>query len=147
MHNLMFGSLVKCIKKIDFKSKKMSQNIILTTGIYDLIKDHIRRNKVTRKEEEILKLELKNAMQVTRVNLPEDVVSIDSRVTIKDLDTDQEEVYLFVAPDKAKQKNNTKSILTQMGLALVGYREGDLINWPFKDEVKQIEILKVQRLT
>jgi regulator of nucleoside diphosphate kinase len=124
----------------------MAQNIILTTGIYDLIKDHIRRKKVTPAEEEILKLELKNAKQVTRVNLPEDVVSINSRVTIKDLDTNQEEVYVFVAPDKAKQRNNTKSILTEMGLALVGYQEGDLINWPFKNEPKQIEILKVERL-
>ena len=124
----------------------MSQNIILTTGIYDLIKDHIRRKKVTPREEEILKLELKNAQQVTRVNLPEDVVSVGSRVTIKDLDTEEEEVYLFVAPDKEKQKNNTRSILTEMGLALVGYKEGDLINWPFKDADRQMEILKVQRL-
>ena len=124
----------------------MSQNIILTTGIYDLIKDHIRRKKVTPREEEILKLELKNAQQVTRVNLPEDVVSVGSRVTIKDLDTEEEEVYLFVAPDKKKQKNNTRCILTEMGLALVGYKEGDLINWPFKDADRQMEILKVQRL-
>ena len=124
----------------------MTQNIILTTGIYDLIKDHIRRKKVTPREEEILKLELKNAQQVTRVNLPEDVVSVGSRVTIKDLDTEEEEVYLFVAPDKAKQKNNTRSILTEMGLALVGYKEGDLINWPFKVADRQMEILKVQRL-
>ena len=33
-----------------------------------------------------------------------------------------------------------------MGLALVGYKEGDLINWPFKDADRQMEILKVQRL-
>lgn len=125
----------------------MAQNIVLTTGIYDLIKDHIRRKKVSVTEEEILKLELKNAKQVTRVNLPIDVVSIDSRVTIKDLDTDQEEVHTFVAPDKAKQRNNTKSILSEMGLAVVGYKEGDLINWPFKNQVKQIEILKVERLS
>ena len=124
----------------------MAHNLILTTGIYDLIKDHIRRKKVSVTEEEILKLELRNAKQVTRVNLPEDVVSIDSRVTIKDLDTDQEEVHVFVAPDKAKQRNNTKSILTEMGLALVGYKEGDLISWPFKNEVRLIEILKVERL-
>lgn len=124
----------------------MAQSIILTTGIYDLIKDHIRRKKVTPKEEEILKLQLKNAKQVPRVHLPEDVVSINSRVTIKNLDTDQEEVHHFVAPDKAKQRNNTKSILTQIGLALVGNKEGDLIDWPFNAEVKQIEIVKVERL-
>lgn len=124
----------------------MTQNIILTTGIYDLIKEHIRCKKVTSSEEEILRSQLKNAKQVTRKNLPDDVVSIDSRVTIKDHSNSTEEVYVFVAPDKAKQKNNTKSILTDMGLALVGYNVGTVINWPFQNENKQIEILKVERL-
>lgn len=123
----------------------MSQNIILTTGIYDLIKDHIRRKKVTPTEEEILKLELKNAVQVPRKMLPENVVTIDSRVTIKDLTTNEEEVHVFVAPDKAKQRNNTKSILTAIGLALVGYKVGDSIAWPFKNGTKHLEILKVER--
>lgn len=123
----------------------MSQNIILTTGIYDLIKDHIRRKKVTPTEEEILKLELKNAVQVPRKMLPENVVTIDSRVTIKDLATNEEEVHVFVAPDKAKQRNNTKSILTAIGLALVGYKVGDSIAWPFENGTKHLEILKVER--
>ncbi len=125
----------------------MTQNIILTTGIYDLIKDHIRRKKVTAEEEDRLKLELKNAKQVTRKNLPDDVVSIDSRVTIKDLSTSEQETHTFVAPDKAKQKNNTKSILTDMGLALVGYTTGSVINWPFKDQNREFEILSVEKLS
>lgn len=123
----------------------MSQYIILTTGIYDLIKDHIRRKKVSAAEEEILKLELKNASQVTRKNLPEDVVSINSRVTIKDCNTNEQEVHTFVAPDKAKQRNNTKSILSKIGLALVGYKVGDLVEWPFEDGMRQMEILKVEQ--
>ncbi len=124
----------------------MTQNIILTTGIYDLIKDHIRRKKVTAEEEDRLKFELKNAKQVTRKDLPDDVVSIDSRVTIKDLNTSEQETHTFVAPDKAKQRNNTKSILTDMGLALVGYTTGSVINWPFKDKTREFEILSVEKV-
>ncbi|UFH35481.1 GreA/GreB family elongation factor [Flavobacterium acetivorans] len=124
----------------------MSQNIILTTGIYDLIKDHIRRKKVTPTEEEALKLQLKNATQVTRKNLPEDIVTIDARITVKNLNSDQEEIYTFVAPDKAKKRNNTESILTKMGLALVGCKVGDVINWDFEEGEKQLEIIKVERL-
>lgn len=124
----------------------MSQNIILTTGIYDLIKDHIRKKKVTPPEEEILLSELKAAKQVRRKNLPEDVVSINSRVTIQDHTTNQEKVYVFVAPEKAKRKHNTQSILSDMGLAVIGYKTGDVISWPFENEIRQIEILKVERL-
>jgi len=124
----------------------MSQNIILTTGIYDLIKDHIRRKKTTATEEEVLKLQLKNAQQVTRKNLPEGIVTVDARVTVKNLGSGQEEIFTFVAPDKAKKRNNTESILTQAGLALVGCKVGDVINWVFEEQEKQLEILKVERL-
>jgi regulator of nucleoside diphosphate kinase len=115
-------------KALSLRNRKMSQNIILTTGIYDLIKDHIKSKKVTPSEEEILKLQLKNAKQLTRKNLPDDIVDIDKRVTVKNLDSDLEETYVFVAPDKAKKRNKTESILTTIGLALVGWKEGDVIN-------------------
>jgi regulator of nucleoside diphosphate kinase len=131
-------------KALSLRNRKMSQNIILTTGIYDLIKDHIKSKKVTPSEEEILKLQLKNAKQLTRKNLPDDIVDIDKRVTVKNLDSDLEETYVFVAPDKAKKRNKTESILTTIGLALVGWKEGDVINWPFEEGEKQLEILTVE---
>jgi regulator of nucleoside diphosphate kinase len=39
----------------------------------------------------------------------------------------------FVAPDKTKRRNKTESILSRMGLALVGWKVGD-VNWNFKKE-------------
>jgi regulator of nucleoside diphosphate kinase len=81
-----------------------NQPIILTTGIYDLVKDHIRRKKATPLEEEILKLQLKKAMQVPRKDLPSNVVTVETRVTIKDHTSEQTETYVFVAPDKAKKE-------------------------------------------
>ena len=124
----------------------MTQEIILTTGVYDLIKDHIRRKKATIKEEEILLLQLKKSKQVTRKNLPLDVVTVDSKVTIKNMQTDQEEVFTFVAPDKAKRRNNTESILSNMGLSLVGCKVGDEISWDFEGEEKKMQIINVERL-
>ncbi len=127
-------------------TSKMSQSIILTTGIYDLIKDHIRRKKATPEEEEVLKLQLKGAKQLTRKNLPLDVVTIDAKVTVKNVETAEEEIYTFVAPDKAKRRNNTQSILSTMGLALVGCKIGDIINWKIDQTNKQLEIVNVERL-
>lgn len=124
----------------------MTQNIILTTGIYDLIKEHIRKKKVTLEEEETLRLQLKHAKQVTRKNLPLDVVTIDAKVKIKNLNTNQEEIYTFVAPDKVKRKNNTESILSNVGLALVGCKVGDVIDWNFNTVAKKLQIISVERL-
>ena len=123
----------------------MTQEIILTTGIYDLIKDLIRRKKLTLQEEERLIVQLKNAKQVVRKSLPLDVVTVDSKVTVKNLIEKQEEVYTFVAPAKAKRRNNTESIIGSMGLALVGCKTGDIVKWHFGEEEKEFEITNVER--
>lgn len=127
--------------------QETEKEILLTTGIYDLIKDHIRRKKATVEEEEALKMQLKKAKQVTRKNLPMDIVTVDAKVVVKNTLTNEEEVYTFVAPDRAKRRNNTESILSTMGLALVGCKVGDVINWNFNNEQKELAIMSVERLT
>ena len=124
----------------------MSKSLILTTGIYDMIKDHVKRKKATPIQEATLIAQLKSAKQVTRKELPEDVVNIDTRATVKYLDNNEEEVFTFVAPDKAKRRNNTESIMSTMGLALVGYQAGDKLTWSFEEGEKEIELLKVERI-
>lgn len=150
MKKKRFGYFMKSLQSIGTKNNKMiqetQQEILLTTGVYDLIKDHIRRKKTTLEEEEVLLKQLKKAKQVTRKNLPLDVVTVDAKVTIKNTVTNEEEVYTFVGPDRAKRRNNTESILSTMGLALVGCKIGDVINWNFNGEDKQMEIMNVERL-
>lgn len=126
--------------------QEIEQQIILTTGVYDLIKDQIRRKKVSKDEEEVLLKQLKKAKQVTRKNLPLDVVTVDAKVVIKNTLTEEEEVYTFVAPDRAKRRNNTESILSPIGLALVGCKVGDVVTWTINEELKQMEIIQVERL-
>lgn len=126
--------------------QEIEQQIILTTGVYDLIKDQIRRKKVSKDEEEVLLKQLKKAKQVTRKNLPLDVVTVDAKVVIKNTLTEEEVVYTFVAPDRAKRRNNTVSILSPVGLALVGCKVGDVVTWTINEELKQMEIIQVERL-
>lgn len=122
----------------------MSENIVLTTGIYDLIKDHLRRKKTTIQQEQILLNQLKLAKQVRRKELPDDVVTINCEVKVKDIATNEEEKYLLVDANKEKVKKGKFSILSPMGLATVGNKVGDVITWPFEDGEKKIEILGVE---
>lgn len=124
----------------------MSQNIIVTTGTYDLIKDHIRRKKVTIEEEELLLNQLKNASQVLRKNLPEDIVSINRRVTYKDHNKNEEKTILLVGPENVKVSKNKISVLSDEGIAMVGCKEGDIIEWPAKKGNLKLEILKVEEV-
>ncbi len=122
----------------------MSENIIVTTGIYDLIKDQIRRKKVTQAEEELLTNELKYAKQVLRKDLPDDVVTVNRKVTLKDHSRNVEEEFTFVDSNKERKKKGKYSITSDIALATIGYKVGDVINWPFRDGERKIEILKVE---
>ena len=124
----------------------MSKNVILTTGIYDMIKDHVRRKKVTKQEEELLLLELKNAEQVYRRDLPEDIVTVNRRVKIKDHTDNKEMEYMFVPSTKANNKKGKLSILCDVAVATIGRQVGDVINWPFKDGERKLEILMVENI-
>lgn len=122
----------------------MLENVILTTGIYDMIKEHIRRKKVTREEEELLLLELKGAKQVRRRDLPKDVVTVNRRVHIMDHTANKEQEYIFVPTTKTKPKKGKVSILCDVAVATVGRKVGDIIDWPFKEGERKLEILKVE---
>lgn len=124
----------------------MTESIILTTGTYDLIKDHIRRKRVTPAEENLLLAELKKATQVLRKELPGDVVSVDRLVTIKDHTINEEKEYLFVGDGKSKPSKGKYSILCDVALATVGRKAGDIVEWPFKDGQRKIEVLKVAEI-
>jgi len=121
----------------------MSENIIVTTGIYDVIKDHLRRKKVSRLEEDILTAQLRNATQVLRRDLPEDVVTVNRIVTVKDHASMEEKEYIIVPTAKAKPNKNKHSILSDIALATVGHKVGTVIEWPFRDGTKTIEITKI----
>ncbi|RRJ88114.1 transcription elongation factor GreAB [Paenimyroides tangerinum] len=124
----------------------MSENIVLTTGVYDLIKDHIRRRRTTKAQEEILINELKKAKQVVRRELPEDIVTLNKLVTVKNINSNEILTVTFVSPDKAKPNKNKPSILSELGIAIVGYKVGDIISWPSNEGEIKYEILKVDSL-
>lgn len=120
--------------------------VILTTGLYDLLKDHLRTHKLSKYNEEKLALELRGAQQVLRKDLPAEVVTVDKKVRVKLLSTGEESTYNFVATTKAKRKNNTTSILTPIGIATIGHAVGTEIEWETPEGLETIRIEEVSDL-
>lgn len=89
--------------------------------------------------------ELKEA-KILDGNLPEDVVRLNSHVTIK-TSFSGEKTYQIVTPEKSDLVANKISILAPMGLALLGYAETDSIEWQFPNGMSTIEIIKVSNAT
>lgn len=121
-------------------------NIIVTTGIYDLIKDQVRRKRVTQAEEDLLNEELRQAKQVLRRELPNDIVTVNRKVVLNNHTTGKEETYIFVDSDKEKKKKGKYSITCNMAMATLGRKVGDVLDWPFKGGNKKIEILSVEAM-
>jgi regulator of nucleoside diphosphate kinase len=87
--------------------------------------------------------ELRRARVVPRSQLPPDVVTMNSTVRLRDLGTKEEETYTLVYPAEADIEENRLSVLAPVGTALLGYRAGDVVEWPVPAGVRRFRIKEV----
>ncbi len=119
--------------------------LILSKGIHGLLKTHLKsNNKLTAFNRNKLERELKYARVVTNESIPENVVAINRNVSLVDIETGEDIAFDLVAPADAKMKNNKVSVLSPVGVAIVGYREGDAVQWDMPEGFKTYRIEKVQ---
>jgi regulator of nucleoside diphosphate kinase len=90
-----------------------------------------------------LENELQRARIVEKSEVPSDAVAMNSMVRVRDLDWDETETFTLVYPAEADIARNRISVLAPVGAALLGYREGDLIEWPVRDGVRRLHVKKV----
>lgn len=124
----------------------INEPMVLTTGLYDLLKDQIRRRKLSKTVEDALEIELKRASQVLRKDLPANIVTTDTIVSVKELDSDNQFDCKLVAPAKARRKTQTTSILSPIGIAMLGYAEGAVVQCEYPEGVRNYQILKVSKI-
>jgi regulator of nucleoside diphosphate kinase len=73
--------------------------------------------------------ELKRAEVMSPADVPNDVVTMNSTVVLRDLDTQDLETYTLVYPDDADIANHKLSVLAPIGTAVLGFRIGDELRW------------------
>jgi regulator of nucleoside diphosphate kinase len=76
-----------------------------------------------------LKGELERAVVVPPEAVPPSVVTLNSRVRLRDLDTGQKGEYTLVLPGGADFREGRVSVLAPVGTALLGQQEGDVVEW------------------
>ena len=116
---------------------------MVTTSVYDFIKDQIHRKRVLPAEEELLKAELKNAIQLPNRELPYQVVKVGSFVLLKDHTNGNEQEFQVVGLGKSKPSKGKFAMDSSIVLAILGRNEGSILDWPFKEGMRRIEILRV----
>ena len=90
-----------------------------------------------------LEEELDKCKVVAQREVPPDVVTINSRVRFRDLDTDQEMIMTLVFPNNANFSEGRISVTSQIGTALLGYAVGDVIEWKVRAGTKTIRIEEI----
>ena len=84
--------------------------------------------------------ELDRAHVVAPQEIPGDIVTMNSAVLVRDLDTDAEMALTLVFPSDTGLELGKISILAPVGTALLGYRVGDTIEWKVPGRVRRLRI-------
>lgn len=99
--------------------------------------DVVRRSSVGK-----LASELAGAQTLTEPEMPQDIVRLNSVVTIRAAQN-REQTFKIVLPAQSDISRQRLSLLAPMGLALFGYAESDEVTWEFPSGVQQIQIVSV----
>lgn len=90
-----------------------------------------------------LQAELEKATVVDPAELPPDVISMNSVVQLKlSADGNTRDLQLVYAKDLQPEVAQL-SVMTPVGMALLGRREGELIQWQLTDHQQQIEVIRL----
>ena len=87
--------------------------------------------------------ELGRARVVAAGKVPADVVTMNSVVRLRDLDSDETEEYELVYPADADMAHNRMSVLAPIGTAILGYRLGDVIEWLVPAGLRRLRVEEV----
>jgi regulator of nucleoside diphosphate kinase len=87
--------------------------------------------------------DLQRATIVEADQIPDDVVTMNSTVVLRDLETNETESYTLVYPDRADIARNRLSVLAPIGTAILGHRVGDVVQWRVSAGVRRVCIEQV----
>lgn len=89
---------------------------------------------------DLLEKELYRGVLVDPQNIPNDVITMNSTVSITDTESGEKMTYALVFPSAANISENKLSILAPLGIALIGYRKGDIIEWPVPSGTRKLKV-------
>jgi regulator of nucleoside diphosphate kinase len=90
-----------------------------------------------------LRTALEQATPVKSADIPADIVTMNSTVRLKDLDSGAESIATVVFPHKLGEEDDLVSILSPLGSALLGFRAGDHIDVELPGAPRRFLIVEV----
>src|SRR4029078_11716514 len=124
-----------------------NRNIIITAADHAELDNVItftgKVSERARAELRALEGELRSAEIVTPEAIPSDVITMNSRAELVDLETNEVMQFTLVLPRDAKIDEGKISVLAPFGTAMPGYRVGDEFEWPVPYGVRRLKVTNV----
>ena len=120
--------------------------IIITAADHARLSDMIAwRHPGLREREEVhaLEAELKRAKIVAPDAVPPDVITMNSRAELLDLDTGERMDFTLVFPDEADVAEGKISVLAPVGAGMLGYRVGDTFQRRAPHGVRRLKVIDI----
>jgi regulator of nucleoside diphosphate kinase len=128
--------------------QKIKKRLILTKEDFQIIMHYLKgtagKFSFNQHEANEMEQELKKAKLISETKFPEDVVKLNSFVTIKDEDAGKIMKVTVVPPVRADIKKMMISVMSPIGTALIGYQKGEQVSWKVPAGRKTFTILDVQ---
>jgi len=87
--------------------------------------------------------ELNRAVVVDPEDVPNDVITMNSRAELLDLDTGEKVTFTLVFPSQANIDEDKISVLAPIGAGMLGYRMGDDFQWQVPSGLRRMRVTKV----
>ncbi|HEU4794745.1 MAG TPA: nucleoside diphosphate kinase regulator [Pyrinomonadaceae bacterium] len=124
-----------------------------TASIYITKPDYLRLSALIEKTREgngvdreylnKLEAELDRAEIVDPKEIPVDVITMRSTVRLKDLVSGDENTYSLVFPTEADFSEGKISVLAPIGMAILGYKQGDTIKWSVPSGMRKLKVEEI----
>lgn len=112
-------------------------------SLQDLFSRYKHKDQFDLKMTSDLKSEIRRAKVIDPNHVPSNIVTLNSNIEIEDIDTGDRITFSIVLPEYANLDENKFSILTPIGISVIGYQLGDEIIWEVPKGKKRFRIIKI----
>jgi regulator of nucleoside diphosphate kinase len=119
-----------------------NKQIVMTRSDASKLRALVNGIKSTRDQDHLdeLRFELERAQVLDAEQVPQDVVTMGSRIKVVDLATGEYREFVLAYPSDADIRANRVSVLAPLGTALLGNRAGDEVEWEMPGGLRKLRI-------
>ena len=128
------------------RSVMSDKRLVITEADFDRLKHLVESPRFRTTHAMLLTAlgeELERGTVVAPGRVPKGVVTMHSRVRIRDVHEDEVETFTLVYPDEADINEGKLSVLAPLGTALLGTRVGDVVDFDAPAGTRRLKIERV----